>query len=278
MTASAPLEDYRLFLRDRDGAADLRRGTLERREAFFAALAASPVRWQAHIDREAYRRNLKRRRPEPGLDARVLWLLATAKANQSERFGVGLAEVYGRVPAADEDPVRLHLHLQELYHTRILADVVAVFDLPVHVGPPPPFARALVKWLVLAPPHWVVPGVGFGEMVGCVLFRLLRDRGSALFGDEPAVAARIRLLYDEILADEISHVGYCTAQMGAAGRRVMLGLYRVFGMRLMMQMPELQLLFDRAELKRQFANFELDVMAKEVGGKAYRWSAVACHR
>jgi hypothetical protein len=46
-------------------------------------------------------------------------------------------------------------------------------------------------------------------------------------------------------------------------------------MRLLMQMPELRLLFDRAELRREFDTFELDAMAKEVGGRAYLWSAAA---
>jgi hypothetical protein len=32
-----------------------------------------------------------------------------------------------------------------------------------------------------------------------VLFRALRDKGVELFADEPAVAERIRLLYNEIL-------------------------------------------------------------------------------
>jgi hypothetical protein len=268
-TAIAPMDGYRRFLAARDGAPDLCRHTLAGREAFFAGLAATPVRSQVPIDRAAYRRNLHRGRLEPRLDARVLWLLATAKANQAERFGVGLAEVYGRVPAVDEDPVRLHLHLQELYHTRVLADVVELFDLTVHPAAPPMLTRAFIKGMVLAPPQWTLPLVGFAEMVGCVLFRALRDRGIALFAGEPAVADRVRMLYDEILADEISHVGYVTAQLGPRGRRLMLWLYRRFGMRLALQMPELVLLFSAPELVQRFEDFPLDAMVAEVGDKAY---------
>jgi hypothetical protein len=274
VTAVEAVAGYRRFLAARDGAPDLRRHTLARREAFFAALDAAPVRSQAAIDRDAYRRNLSRRRVEAGLDDRVLWLLASAKANQAERFGVGLCELYGRVPTLDEDPVRLHLHLQELYHTRILADVVALFDLPVHRTPPPIATRTLIKGLVLAPPRWTLPGVGFAEMVGCALFRALRDRGVALFAGEPAVAERVRLLYDEILADEISHVGFVTAQLGSIGRRLMVWLYRRFGMRLATQMPELVGLFGAAELARQFEDFRLGDFVAEVGDRAYGWSIV----
>ena len=65
----------------------------------------------APIDRATYFRNMARRRPEPGLEPRMLWILATAKANQAERFGVGLTELLGRVDA--DDPARLHVTLQE---------------------------------------------------------------------------------------------------------------------------------------------------------------------
>ncbi len=42
-----------------------------------------------------------------------------------------------------------------------------------------------------------IAAVGASEMVGCVLFRAMRDKGVELFADEPAVAERIRLLYNE---------------------------------------------------------------------------------
>jgi hypothetical protein len=55
-------------------------------------------------------------------------------------------------------------------------------------------ARHVIKLLVFRDERRFRPVAGCGEMPGRVLFRVLRDRGSALFADEPAVAARIRLL------------------------------------------------------------------------------------
>ena len=104
-------DGYLAFLLARDGEADLLRHTLSRREAFFDRLVREPVRSRWAVDRETFLRNLARRRPEPGLDDRMLWLLATAKANQAERFGVGLAELYGKMTL--DDPVRVHIGLQE---------------------------------------------------------------------------------------------------------------------------------------------------------------------
>jgi hypothetical protein len=80
---------YLEFMVARDGDADLLRRRLSKREAFFDALARSPVSSYALIDRATYFPNMARRRPESGLEPRMLWILATAKANQAERFGVG---------------------------------------------------------------------------------------------------------------------------------------------------------------------------------------------
>ncbi len=261
-------DGYLAFLRTRDGEADLLRLTLSRREAFFDRLAREPVRSRRAIDRETFLRNLARRRPEPGLDDRMLWLLATAKANQAERFGVGLSELYGKVNP--DDPILVRIVLQEHYHTRILADAVAIFGLPVHARPPALAARVIVKLLVGTPERWNRPLAGCAEMAGCVIFRALRDRGVELFADEPQVAARIRLLYDEILGDEIGHVGYLAAVLGPAGRAVMRALYRVLGHRLAGQLPELVALCGRAELRRRFGvAFRLGELAAELPGRAY---------
>ena len=259
---------YLAFLVARDVEPDLARRRLARREELFERLAAEPLRSEARIDRATYLRNLARRRPERGLDARMLWLLATAKANQAERFGVGLAELYGRITVGD--PVRVHMALQEFYHTRILADVLALFDLPVHMQPPPLAARLLVKTIVSVPEAWHLPLTGSAEMAGCTIFRALRDSGVALFADEPLVAGRIRLLYDEILADEIGHVGFIASVLGRRGRWLMRTLYRTLGPRMAAQMPELVALLGRGELERRFgAAFRLEAMAAELPGLAF---------
>jgi len=242
---------------DRDGEPDLLRRTLPRREAFFERLAREPVRSTHRVDRATFLRNLARRRPELGLDDRMLWVLATAKANQAERFAVGYAELYGRI-ALDGDRIRLHVAFQECYHTRLLAEAVAMFGVPPEPRLPALPVRLLVKILVRTPEAWHLPLAGSSEMAGCVVFRALRDRGLALFADEPPVAARIRLVYDEILADEIGHVGLITARLGPTGRRVMRRLYRLLGHRVAMQSRELAALFEGRDLRSRFAAFRLE--------------------
>lgn len=74
------IEGYRDFLVRRDGDADLLHRRLGSREQFVAALDASPVRSTYRVDRQIFARNLRRRRPESGVDRKMLFLLATAKA------------------------------------------------------------------------------------------------------------------------------------------------------------------------------------------------------
>lgn len=124
--------------------------------------------------------------------------------------------------------------------------------------------------LVAAPEDSLLPLTGFGEMVGCTLFRALRDRGVELFAAEPTVAARIRLLYDEILADELCHVGFIAERLGATGRALMRGLYRLGALHLAAQMPEIVQLFGRAELGRRFREpFRLGDMVAEFPARAF---------
>lgn len=130
--------------------------------------------------------------------------------------------------------------------------------------------RTFIKLLVALPEGWQLPLAGCAEMVGCIIFRALRDRGLELFADEPPVVERIRVLYDEILADEISHVGLIAALIGPTARASMRSLYRLLAPRLVSQLPELVALFGRDALaSRVRAPFRLDEMAVEFPGLAY---------
>jgi len=246
---SAPgIEGYRAFLLRRDGDADLLNRSLARRDEFFGGLEADPVRSSHPIDRDVFARNLHRRRPEPGLSREMLFLLATAKLNQAERFGVGLGETYGRNSGQDTLPERVYMELEEHYHTRLLAYVLDMFGLPFQVVPPPLVMRQFVKINVFLPERIGFGFVGAAEMAGCVMFDELRRVGVELFAGEPGVAARIERLYSEILTDEVGHVGYCAARCTSAERAVMRWLYPRFGRLFARQTAEISMLIDPTRL------------------------------
>jgi hypothetical protein len=264
------IEGYRDFLKRRDGEADLLNRRLGNREDFFKSLEANPVRSVHPADRATFLRNLRRRRPEPGLDRKMLFLLATAKLNQAERFGVGLGETYGLNSDEDTLPERVYVELEEHYHTRLLAYVLDVFDLTFQVVPPPFVMRQFVKTQVFLPERPGILFVGAAEMAGCVLFDALRRIGMQLFADEPEVAERIVLLYSEILTDEVGHVGYCASRCTAAERAIMRRVYPRFARLFARQTAEISLLVDPDELRARLDRpFDVDELTAGLDNETY---------
>src|SRR6202000_2058901 len=141
------------------------------------------------LHRDVFMKNLRRRRPEPGLSRQMLFLLATAKLNQAERFGVDLGDTYGRIGGGGGPPERIYLALEEHYHTRLLAYVLDIFGLPFQVVVPPFVMRQFVKMEVFLPERIGFVFVGAAEMAGCIMFDELRRVGVELFADEPEVSA-----------------------------------------------------------------------------------------
>jgi hypothetical protein len=281
MTAASTMRrgvaGYREFLIHSEGPADPVRRRIERREQFFAALEANRPRARYEADRAVFLRNLRARRPEPRLEPRMLWLLATAKLNQSERFGVGLGEVYGKdQDKFEREPERLYLQLQEHYHSRILADVIAMFGLPFPTIPPKLALRTTIRLFVALPHEWTLPLVGASEVVGCILFRAMRDEGVRLFADDPAVAEQIGRLYDEILADEVGHVGFIAAKLSPRWRSITRFLAREVAWRSILgSVPEIVTLIGQAELRRLLSQrFDVEREAASFPGRAYAAAAL----
>jgi hypothetical protein len=268
---------YREFLLRREGAADPLRYRLERREQFFADFEAARPRARYEADPQLFLRNLRARRPEPGLDQRMLWLVATAKLNQSERFGVGLGQVYGKEQDKFEtEPERLYLGIQEHYHSRILADVISMFGLPFPTIPPKLALRLTIRLFVALPHEWTLPLVGASEVVGCILFRAMRDMGVRLFSDDPPVADRIARFYDEILADEVGHVGFIAAKLSPGWRAVTRFLARELAWRSIVgSVPEVVALVGKSELRRLLRQpFDVEHEARGFAGRAYAAAAL----
>ncbi|WP_324738505.1 hypothetical protein P6281_20525 [Mycobacterium sp. 5-140-3-2] len=264
------IEGYRDFLARRDGEADLLNRRLANRERFFGELEANPVRSAQPADRQTFLRNLRRRRPEPGLDPKMLFLLATAKLNQAERFGVGLGETYGRNSDESLPPENVYLELEEHYHTRLLAYALDVFDLTFQVVPPPFVMRQFVKTSVFLPERLGFLFVGAAEMAGCIMFDELRRVGGRLFADEPDVAQRIELLYSEILTDEIGHVGYCASRCTSAERAIMRLIYPYIGRLFARQTAEIGLLVDKEALAARLDRpFDVDELTADLGNETY---------
>jgi hypothetical protein len=199
----------------------------------------------------------------------MLFLLATAKLNQAERFGVGLGETYGNNSGDDVPPERVYMELEEHYHTRLLAYILDIFGLPFQVVPPP-FVMRQFELAVFMPERFGFAFVGASEMAGCLMFDELRRVGVALFADEPVVAARIERLYSEILTDEVGHVGYCAARCTAGERALMRRLYPRIGRLFARQTYEISLLTDPERLHARLDRpFDVEELAADLVNETF---------
>lgn len=220
-------EAYLGFVRERDGEPDLGRRTLARREAWFAELRGRPLpEWTGErIDPVAFRRWHLGERPLAEASPLAVWLVAIARANEGEEWGVdylldrggfqGLGRT-GRLQPRD------FADLEETYHTRIFREIVRLFGLDFELREPPRPIQQSVKLMAYLPERLSFMLLAAGELMGTVAFLELAARAERLMQDQPAVLARVRELLDEILVDEVGHVTYLLGSMGP----VRLGLVR----------------------------------------------------
>jgi hypothetical protein len=246
------LSAYLAFLKQRDGQADIPARQLSRREEFFRALGELPVRAEKPIDRAAFDRNLGITLPpsEYKLDKKLIWLLAAAKSNRVEHYGVELdLKLKGHMFAAEEHGEHMtYIDLEEFYHTRILRDCCKVFDIEYDMKAPKSFTRFYAALVVRSPTTPRLITALCGELFGCVAFQVLWEAADA-FKDEPAVYDRLRLLVREILIDELGHVAYGHSMLGPLGLLAARAIAPIASIYLLRDLPEFWLL---AGGKREF--------------------------
>jgi hypothetical protein len=250
------LDGYLRFLRERDGEPDLKERTLSRREAWFRQLQSEPIRYGGAVDRDAFRR-LLHGKPGPEVDPKLAWILATAKSNRVEHYGVTLDfKIHDDVGTRFGEHMP-YIDLEEFYHTRILRECVRVFDLEFELEPPRTFTRFFAE-LVVRSPHWgrLVSAL-CGELFGSVAFLLLWEKTS-LFSDDPRAMGRLRELIREILIDEMGHAAYGHAMLGRAGIAMVRTFAPLVASYFLADLPEFAYLAGgRAAFLRRVAAFDL---------------------
>lgn len=234
------LAGYGTYLRARDGEIDLPRRSLSRREAWFDELERKPVEWLGDLDREGFYAHY-RDEGGPDVDQRTVWLIATAKANVGESYGVEieLSRFFRRSRAADEaDPLYLHLMLEEHYHTRILESLCRTCGIEPERRLPSALQRAIIHLMMYLPERvrWVP--ILAGEVLGSEVFKMLRE-GTTLFEAQPEVETRLDSLLREIWTDEVFHIAYLRAKIGPWGVRVARRLLPLIAWSVMRDVPQL---------------------------------------
>jgi hypothetical protein len=249
---------YLDFLRVRDGEPNLAQKTLSRREQFFAALEAAPVRWQGAVDRDAFFAELDRTLARR-LDNKTVWLLAAAKSNRVEHYGVqlDLALKGDRFAENAHGEHMTFIDLEEFYHTRILKDCCRMFGLEFSLAPPRSFTRWFAGLVVRSPFRARLVTALCGELFGAVAFQVLWETAD-VFAEQPRVMERLRLLVREILIDELGHVAFGHAMLGAPGLLATRALFPTVASYFLKDLPEFSILAGgRGAFLRRVAEFDL---------------------
>lgn len=249
--------DYLEYLKRREGRLDFPSRTFAHREPFFESLAKDPVRTELALDRPLFHRNHDASTPDAGLSQAMLWLLAVAKANRIEYFGMEVHIIVNGILDGDRAGTQAYVDMQEVYHTRILLDVLRCFDLEVTIGQPDLTTRLLVHAMVRLPQRLALPLILCSELVAAVVFRLLVDMGRELFGNEPRLWERLSTLLHQIMIDEVGHVAYCRARLGSVGLSVARALLPSVKAALIAEQREFARLVGQDRFDRAFAEFEL---------------------
>src|SRR5436190_14878094 len=212
---------YLEFVKDRDGEPDLKNRPLARREEWFEEFRKKPgIAWTGEtIDPVAFKQWHLAERPLRDASPLVNWLVAIARANEGEEWGVDYLLDRGGFQGLGKQGTlqpRDFADLEETYHTRIFKEIVALFGLDFELRPPPAPIQQSVKLMAYLPESLSFTLLAAGELMGTVAFLELAERAERLLADEPAILARVRDLLDEILIDEVGHVTYLLGTMGPA--------------------------------------------------------------
>ncbi len=233
------LAAYEAHLEERDGALDLATRTLARRETYLEELSHKPVLWHGDFDVEAFTA-LFGGGKGPAPDMRTAWLVTAAEANEGECYGVALElrRFAQRHPdGRGAEVAYLHLLLQEHYHTRLLVELCRTCGLDVEMQTPGLSQRAVIQLMMWVPEslRWIL--VLCGEVVGCIVFEILREK-SSLFSAQPEVEERLRSLLGEIYHDEILHVAWLRARLHPLAIRCARGIAPLIAAAVMREVPQ----------------------------------------
>jgi len=211
-------DDFVAFALRRDGTPDLHSRTLSQREAFFTELRALPAPpWDGPpIDPDEFARWHRAADSLSGAPPLIAWLVKVARANEGEGWGVDYLLDRGGfdgLGAGGTLQPRDFADLEETYHTRIMREIVQLFGLDYTLRTPPWPIQQSVKLMAHVPrgPSYML--LLAGELMGTVAFAHLARQGEALLADHPAICARVRDLFDEILVDEVGHVTFLLGSM-----------------------------------------------------------------
>jgi hypothetical protein len=176
---------YYEFLLARDGALDIEKRTLSRREEGMVRYS-KPLPTIRQLDHNLFKEQYAAFDAAISTPPEVLLLLALVKVNAAEAYGVNTNfDKVIRKLAVQGDALELTLLVEELYHTRILLSSAVLYGMEINAPYKPSTGlRALIHGIGHGPEFLARPLTLAGEIMGTLFFlNLLGKAGEILRHD-----------------------------------------------------------------------------------------------
>jgi len=212
------LATYQKFLEARDGTMDLEKRELSRREAGMVRYER-PLSTIREMDRDLFARQYAAFDPKAEMTPEMLLLLALVKINAAEAYGVNQSyETVLSRAIKNDDRCELILLCEETYHTRILVSTALCYGVEIKSAYKPPTAlRALITTIGKTPMFLSRPLVLASEVLAVLMFTNLLEKSRVVLRHDPELRDGVEERLCEIITDEIGHMSFNRACIGAAG-------------------------------------------------------------
>lgn len=210
---------------------------------------------------DAFYRNYVQMKDDPkSLDRMTLMLTSMYKFARHE--WVGIKGAWDAVPdmanshAVEDKISRVHL-VEEFCHWRLFDEMLRTCGLDkVEWVPLDPFKGWIYEQFPKFPGFLMDTPAFVTELMGVTYYCYLHRMFDELLADEPEVQVRLKELLDEIIIDEVAHVGQRRNFIGPIGMKISKILVKPFYTMFFSDIPEVGLLFDVRQMIKDGEAFD----------------------
>ncbi len=220
-----------------------------------------------------YRNYVDMKDNSKNLDRMTLMLTGMYKFARHEWVGIkGAWDVVPNMADSDsiEDKIsRVHL-AEEFCHVRLFDEMLRTCGLDkVEWVPLSPFKEKVYEQFPKFPGFLMNAPAFVTELMGVTYYCHLNNLINELLVDEPEVQKRLIELLDEIIIDEVAHVGQRRNFIGPIGMRVSKWLVRPFYTMFFNDIPEVARLFDVKQMIKDGESFDFNYLPEYIIEKSW---------
>jgi hypothetical protein len=272
---AANFEAYWAYTVEHDGEILEDQKALIKKQQILTRLQSNPVRSSHPLpDSEGFYRNYVTMQDDPRtLDRKTLLLTFLYKFARHEFVGISAAwGASSRITASTSMIGKIgRYHLcEEFSHMRLFNEMFRTFRLDkVEWVPPGKWMGRVYGLFPRLPEALMAPPAFVTELMGLTVYQHVDGVLDDILADEVEARARVRALLQEIMTDELAHVGQRRNFMGPVGlgaaRLFVEPMYRGF----FRDIPETRWLFDLDTMIRDGKTFDYSTIAPEMIEKSW---------